>query len=183
MPHTYTTTTDNTYYIKVRRTKKGNPSYYLTRKKDEDCLDIMPAGYEIFEKYDTGQAFIRKVKKSHIEGREVEIIKQELRKNKSLHDFKLDICGDEIRIYVKTRGTNTEVSEILRGLGREAPEAVWSKFIRYEEQMRIMLTQHKNKREFTFLRYCYRSSVDDWIEIEAGSDVAALAKNNLFHLG
>lgn len=183
MPFTFTTTTGKSYYLKARRTKKGNTSYYLTRKGDGDCLEIMPAGYEVFEKYDSGQAFIRKTRKSHIEDKEVEIIKQELRKNKSLYDFKLDIAGDEIRVYVKTKGANTEVSEILRGLGRDIPEAAWSKFVRYEEQMRIMLAQHKNKREFTFLRYCYRGSVDDWIEIDTGSDVAALAKKNLFHLG
>ncbi|NBC07001.1 MAG: hypothetical protein GVY26_07395 [Bacteroidetes bacterium] len=183
MPHTYTTTTDKTYYLKARRTKKGNPSYYLTRKKDEDCLDIMPAGYEIFEKYDTGQAFIRKVKKSHIEGREVEIIKKELRKNKSLYDFKLDTCGDEIRIYTKEKDSDAEASDRLRNLGRDIPEAAWYKFKRYEEQMRISLTQPDGQREFIVKRYCYRSSIDDWMVIDSGRDIKALAEKNLYHLG
>ena len=185
MPHTYTTTQGKTYYLKVRRTKKGNPSFYLTSKEDADCLDTMPAGYEIFEKYDTGQAFIRKIRKSHIEDREVKIIKQELRKNESLYDFKLDICGDEIRIYVKEKGSDAEVPDMLRSLmaisGKD-PEAAWYKFKRYEEQMRISLTQPEDQREFIVKRYCYRSFVDDWMVIDSGSDIQALAKSNLYHL-
>ena len=186
MPYTYTSTTDKTYYLKTRRTKKGNLSYYLTSKGDGDCLDEVPAGYEIFERYDTGQAFIRKVRKSHIEDREVEIIRQELRKNESLYDFKLDICGDEIRIYVKEKGSDTEVPDMLRNLmsisGKD-PEAAWYKFRRYEEQMRVSLTQPEGQREFIVKRYCYRSFIDDWMVIDSGSDIQALAENNLYHLG
>lgn len=186
MPFTFKTTKGKTYYLKSRATKKGNKSYYLTRKKDAECLNEIPRGYEVFEKYDSSQAYIRKTKKSHIEAREVAAVEKELRANKSLHDFKLDICGDEIRIFIKEKGSTAEMPEALKGLfaaTRENPESAWSRLLNYEEQMRINLIQRKDKREFTFSRYCYRGSVDDWIKIDSGSDLEALAKKNLFHLG
>jgi hypothetical protein len=49
--------------------------------------------------------------------------------------------------------------------------------------MRVILTQHKSEREFVFQRYCYRGSIDDWIVIDSGSDLEALAQKNLYHLG
>jgi hypothetical protein len=186
MPFTFKTTKGKTYYLKSRATKKGNTSYYLTQKKDAECLNELPAGYEAFEKYDSGQAYIRKVKESHIEEAEVAAIVKELRQNKSLHDFKLDVCGDEIRIYTNENGSAAEVPSLLKGFlsaTRENPEAMWNRFVRYEERMRIILAQHIGEREFIFQRYCYRGSIDDWITIDSGSDLKALAKKNLYHLG
>jgi len=186
MPFTFKTTKGKTYYLKSRITKKGNTTYYLTQKKDAECLQEVPVGYEVFEKYDSGQAYIRKIKESHIEEAEIAAIGKELRRNKSLHDFKLDICGDEIRIYTKERGVTTEGSELLRGFmsgTRENPGAMLNKFARYEERMRIILVHRKDEREFIFQRYCYRGSIDDWITIDSGSDLEALAQKNLYHLG
>ena len=186
MPFTFKTTKGKTYYLKSRITKKGNTTYYLTQKKDAECLEEVPVGYEVFEKYDSGQAYIRKVRESHIEAAEIAAIEKELRQNKSLHDFKLDVCGDEIRIYTKERGAATEGSDLLKGFlsaTRGNPEATWSRFARYEERMRVILTQHIGEREFIFQRYCYRGSIDDWITIDSGSDLEALARKNLYHLG
>ncbi len=186
MPFTFKTTKGKTYYLKSRITKKGNTTYYLTQKKDAECLSVVPAWYEVFEKYDSGQAYIRKVKASHIEPTEIAAIEKELRQNKLLHDFKLDICGDEIRIYTQESGAANERADLLKGFlsaTRGNPEATWNRFARYEERMRVILTQHKSEREFVFQRYCYRGSIDDWIVIDSGSDLEALAQKNLYHLG
>jgi len=186
MPFTFKTTKGKTYYLKSRITKKGNTTYYLTQKKDGECLKEVPAGYEVFEKYDFGQAYIRKVKESHIEPAEIAAIEKELRQNESLHDFKLDICGDEIRIYTKEKGPTTEGSDLLKSFmatPQENLDAIRNRFVRYEERMRIILTQHKSEREFVFQRYCYRGSIDDWIVIDSGIDLEALAQKNLYHLG
>ena len=88
------------YYVKSRKTKKGNTTYYVTKKRDKDCLDNLPKGYEVFERYDTGVMYIRKIKSSNIKIEEIKIIKRELKSNKSIIDYKLDINGDEIKIYV-----------------------------------------------------------------------------------
>jgi len=50
-------------------------------------------------------------------------------------------------------------------------------FQRFEERMRIKLVEKKGEKEYFVYRYCYRGSVDDWIIIDMGEDLAELAKN------
>lgn len=58
----FTNRRGNIYYVKSKLTKKGNTTYYMTKKKDEDCLNSLPDKYEVFEKPDTGVLYIRQKK-------------------------------------------------------------------------------------------------------------------------
>lgn len=146
------------YFIKSRTTKKGNTTYYMTTKEDETCLDDIPVGYEVFEKYDIGSLFIRKKIESSFTKAEIETLKKHLDKNKSIYDYRLNIHGKEISIYTAESS-------------------------RFEERMKINFFKDKSERNFEVERYCYRGSVDDWIEIGCESDIDKIGNNYLIHLG
>lgn len=176
MTFCYTNIQGKDYFMKMKLTKKGNKSYYMTRKKSADCLNEVPEGYEIFEKYDSGTVYIRKKKEMDFLARDVKIIEKELKKNKLLSDYKLDIHGDLIKIYVVEGGIS---SASPKSLSRLFGGNTFSLFSQFEERMRI----HKKGDEYTLERYCYRGSIDDWIEIDFGADLEEIVKSNLRHLG
>lgn len=146
------------YFIKSRTTKKGNMTYYLTTKEDESCLDEIPKGYEVFEKYDYGSLFIRKKIESLFTQVEIDKLRKHLDKNKSIYDYRINIHGKEIAIYT-------------------------AESIRFEERMRIKVFEDGSERNFEVERFCYRGSVDDWITIGSESDIDKIGSKYLIHLG
>lgn len=179
----------DSFYIKSRKTKKGNPAFFLTKKKDDKCLDIMPNGYEVFEKYDTGVLYVRKKKKSTFTKEEIALVEKELRSNKSLADYKLDVHGEEIKIYISEAGGggggSSQLLKMLGGLGMSENKLknTYEFLKKYEEQMRIISSGDKESRLFQISRYCYRGSIDDWIPIGLDHDFEALIRKFLPHLG
>jgi hypothetical protein len=171
------------YFIKAKLTKKGNRSYFLTTKKDDACLNEMPQGYEVFEKYDSGMMFIRKSKKSNFEPEALAIIERELTQNDSISDYKLDVNGNEVTVYILASGRPGGTAQ--NRFAEPDRDSFFNQGFRgrYEAAMRIKLHLSKSEREVEFMRYCYRGSVDDWITVGGGNDFKALAKEFLYHLG
>ncbi len=177
----FTNRRGDTYYIKSKLTKKGNTTYYATKNKDKDCLDSMPEGYEIFEIPDTCTMYIRRKKKNVFSPKEIEFIEETLKKNEAVAGFSLDIVGDLIKIYVAETDDFERFKSLMKdNFANEKAMDVVKRFVRYEEKMRIIKGKNDN---FVFQRYCYRGSIDDWIQIDGGDDLEHLAETNLRHLG
>jgi len=49
MTLSYTNRNQEVFYFKVAKTKKGNCRYYVTKKIMEDCINVLPEGFEIYE--------------------------------------------------------------------------------------------------------------------------------------
>jgi hypothetical protein len=60
MPLTYANRRGNTYYLTRRQTKTGKAKYHFSKKAIEQVVDEIRAGYEIYERPDTPQVFLRK---------------------------------------------------------------------------------------------------------------------------
>ena len=171
------------YFIKSRTTKKGNITYYLTGKEDETCLNDLPNGYEVFEKYDSGMMFIRKKKKSLFGLEEINALKSGLNKNKSIADYKLNIDGGEMSIYAVTIDSGNSgysgsfMSDLL---GRMKMDGVWR---RYDESMKIIIEKSDTEKVFEIQRYCYRGRIDDWITIGYETDISEVGRKYLCHIG
>jgi hypothetical protein len=163
------------FFIKSKLTKTGKMTYFLTKTKEESCLSSLPEGYEVYERYDLGTMFIRKVQESLFTVNEIKEINSILRKNKSLSDFQLDVCGSEIKIFSLEK---TETGTIPKGF-----IPILINFSRYEFKMKINGFGQNDNRYFEIMRYCYRGSVDKWISIDSGPDLKQLAEENLIHLG
>lgn len=169
------------FYIKSKLTKKGNTTYFMTKKLNKECLDEEPQGFEVFEKPDSRTIFIRRRKPNKFGLKGVNIIKKELERNKNIADFKIDVNGDEVKIYtvdLEDERDNVFVGGLQDVLFSKSKMNVFRKaFQRFEERMRIKLMEKKEEREYLVYRYCYRGSVDDWIIIDAGENLADMTKN------
>ena len=168
------------YFVKSKLTKTGKMTFFLTKTLDEKCLDILPYTYEVFEKYDSGMMFIRKAQPKQFSDNEMKIIESELKKNKSLMDSKIDTYGDEIKIYTVEQDEEMDRME-NRLFGFNSYKML--KYRRYDERMKIKVSGTGDDRQFEVMRFCYRGSIDDWITIDVGDDLKALATHNLVHLG
>ena len=87
-------------------------------------------------------------------------------------DYKIDVKGKAIIVY--TAGQSVET---LAGLFKELhpdPTAnpqlmtVLRGVIQYSPMMQFIL-EEKEQRLFTVQRYCFRGSIDDWIDIDQGN--------------
>lgn len=87
------------FFIRPKATKTGKTTYSLSKTKDDTCLSELPEGYEVYERYDLNMMFIRKMKDSLFTQKDIQTITTILKKNKSLEDFKLDINGNEMKIF------------------------------------------------------------------------------------
>ena len=179
MAKEFKTRKGRTYYIKSRTTKKGNTTYFMTAKLDEECLNKSPDGYEVFEKYDTEIFYIRKKKELNFSNEDLTFIKKELKNNSSIDAYELDVNGGEIKIYTAEKGNGMSSLKSLLSLDKQKMAFLGKALLSYEERLKIQV----EGKEYIVMRYCYRGSVDDWIVIDAGDNLQELAKKNIIHLG
>lgn len=182
MAKTFKSRMGKAYYVKSRKTKKGNTTYFLTTKKDDSCLDILPKEYEVYENYSAQMLYIRKKKERGFSSKDIAIIQAELSKNDAIDGFELNINGNEITIYDLEDKTKQKPS-LLAMIPKDRREIAKAYFMQYSENMRIKKITKKKEVEYHIMRFCYRGSIDDWIVIDAGDDLAALAKANLKLIG
>jgi len=171
------------YYLKSRKTKKGNTTYFLTTKLDDSCLDMLPKEYEVYENYSAKMLYIRKKKKSEFSAEDIAIIERELSKNDSIDGFELNIHGDEIKIYEMEDKSKNLSPDFFRGIAKDKLNIAKAYLMQYTENMSIKKITKKGVVEYLVLRFCYRGSIDDWIVVDAGEDLETLAVSNLVHLG
>ncbi|MBI4646107.1 MAG: hypothetical protein HY738_05780 [Bacteroidia bacterium] len=181
MPIEFKNRVGNIYYIKDKKTKKNNTTYYLTKKLDNDCLDYLPDGFEVFEKYNSGMMFIRKTSLVQFTLNEINIINQELKKNTSIFDYKLDVYGNEIKIYISEKSDYERLNQSDYGILKLLAES--NAFLRFDEVMRIKVITEEDQKQYEFMRYCYRSYIDNWIVIDTGENLENMSKKYLIHLG
>lgn len=179
----YKNTMGDIYYVKAKITSKGNTSYFLTKKKDESCIDILPDAYEVFEKYDTKLMYIRKKKENFYTSEEIQKIKTQLETNKKIYFYKLDIYGELIRIYIVETEEMGRHKKMLKETSFDFSPNIINLFTRYDERIQIKGRIESGKKSYVFYRFCYRGSIDDWISIAYGSNLGDLAKEVLQHLG
>ncbi len=171
----------NTYYIKKRKTKTGKTTYTITKTKSKDCVDKLPQGYEVHERPQTGQMVLRKKVPSAYTLRELNTIKQELQRNDTIDDFKIDIKGNELTIYTsEVRGE--EIFERLFPFMQNRKKELMGMIRNYSAMMKVTI-QEENSRTYIMQRYCFRGSVDDWITIGISPELKKLAKTYIYHLG
>jgi hypothetical protein len=98
--------------------------------------------------------------------------------------FKIDVKGNAIIIYT----ADQDVGAIVNIFKDFAPAMDEAKIrdalrpeIRYSPVLQFVLTDDK-KRTFTTQRYCYRGSIDDWIDIDHGK-LSKLVRTYVKHLG
>jgi len=178
----YTNRKSDTYYLHQSLTKKGNPRYIFSKKKDGKLLKKIPEGYEIYEN-PNGLVFLRKIRTKIFSDEEIAIVDNGVRDNADLEFYKVDVKGNAIIIYLPLQDVDA-FKEVISLSTLKTPERknnLIHKYITFIPEMRLILTD-KEKRLFSLQRYCYRGATDHWLTLETSSGLKRLATKYFKHL-
>ena len=182
MPITYVNAKGQTYYLHQGTTKTGKPKYHFAMKSEGNLAASIPEGFEIYEN-PNAQVFLRRIPPKIITDEERQIVEDGMRKYADVKDYKIDVKGKAIIVY-----TADQSIETLAGLFQDIhpdPTAnpklmtVLRGVIQYSPMMQFIL-EEKEPRLFTVQRYCFRGSIDDWIDHDHGT-LAKLVRTYVKH--
>jgi hypothetical protein len=178
MPVTHVNRKEESYYLHVGTTRTGKPRYWFSRKTDGDLAEALPGGYEVYENPDA-QVFLRKFVPPLVTPAEVDVVRKGLERYAPGQHCIVDVQKEHIVIYHAER-----MSFDLGGFGfghRELP----ARFLSYTKVMRFTLVDEEARR-FGVQRWCFRGSIDRWIDLwMPGSEakLSDLVKKFCPHLG
>jgi len=184
VPITHTNTKGKTYYLHQGTTKTGKPQYYFSMESEGHLAESIPVGFEIYEN-PNAQVFLRRIPPKLITDEERRVVEEGMRTYADVKDYKIDVKGKAIVIYTADQDIGT-LAELFKDLS-PTPSAnrqlmsLLRKEIQYSPMLQFLLEDEK-RRLFTAQRYCFRGSVDDWIDIGYGP-LTTLVKQYVKHLG
>ena len=176
MPVTHVNRREDTYYLHAGTTRTGKPRYWFSRSAEGDLVEAIPEGYEDYENPDA-QVFLRKKRPQVIMPFEVAVVERGLKRYASDQNCLVDVQKEHIVVYHADR-----VTLDLDSFGfRELPPSYRS----YMKVMRFSLID-EDERTFRVQRWCFRGSIDRWIDLwmSGGSGTLAdLVERFLPHIG
>ena len=181
----YTNRKEKRYCLHVGKTKTGKPKYYFSLKTKGQLAEEIPEGFEIYEHPANAQVFLRKKIPPLITELEKKLVEKELQKVAGPRLYIADVKGEEIVIYE----SNENVENLKEIFGSIDPfhdtsrvENIIKSETTYAPIMKFILDDEK-ERTFVVNRYCFRGSIDDWIDIGAPMHLKEASKVFLEHLG
>ena len=142
----------------------------------------MPEGFEVYEN-PNAQVFLRKIQPKIITDEEVAVVDNGMKKFTQLKYYLIDVKKNTIILFLSNQNP-VNLSEIFQSYHKfdaiDIP-SVLPKYLDYSPLMQFVLID-ENKRIFNPQRYCFRGSVDDWIDIGESGKLPELVKTYLKHL-
>lgn len=187
MPVKHTNRKGKTFYLHRSFTSKGNPKYYFSSKKSGDLVEDIPAGFEIHEKPDTAQVFLRKTRPSRITDDEREMTLREARKAAETDHILVEVDGDSLVVHF-AEPNDRLMNELYGDMGlspakfEQLARSFERKYLDYQKVLRFTLAD-ESKRLFSVERWCFRSSIDDWFPLKVASPLAEIVPRYCRHLG
>jgi hypothetical protein len=184
VPITHTNAKGKTYYLHQGTTKTGKPKYYFSMESAGPLAEAIPEGFEIYEN-PNAQVFLRRIPPKIITDEERQVVEDGMRKYAEVQDYKIDVKGNAIVVYTADQDIET-LADVFKDM-YPTPSAnrqlmsLLRKEIHYSPMLQFLLDDAK-RRTFTAQRYCFRGSVDDWIDIGYGP-LTTLVKQYVKHLG
>ena len=176
----YTNRKGQIFYLHQGITKTGKPKYFFSLRREGEAVEKIPVGFEIYENPDARVSLRRKQPKI-ISDDEVRMVDQAMKRLCNLEYYQIDVKKDTITIY--TGEENTGPLEALFGpTAKGKLKELLNRYVPYTAVLRFVL-RDKEKREFTVERYCFRGSIDDWIEIGEVGKLKELVREYVKHLG
>lgn len=165
------------------KTKTGKDQYYFSMKSKGNICTSIPDGYEIYERPNNSQVFLRKIPKKIILDEEVNIVERGMKALSGLEKYKVDISKNIIRIYAPDQDINA-LRNIINGTlnSRLNVNKAINEIVTYSPNMQFKLID-KEKRIFSAQRYCYLGRIDDWIDIGSSGELSELVSEYVVHLG
>lgn len=178
------------YYLQQGKTRSGKPNYYTGRKLTGTPLTALPDGHEFYERPDTAQVVVRRIKPvaiTEFERKQAEAI---VRQTSGLEHFVVAIEDDALVVYtpsVSPAGAD-EVIEMIAGpvLGKvlAMAGALRKERIRHSQYMKMLRFELVNPdtREYRAQRWCFRGSIDGWITLTGCGSLAKVVGQYAKHL-
>lgn len=186
----YTNRRGRVYHIQSHD-RKGKIAYTATRKPTGHIIDQLPEGYEIHERPEDGQLFVRKIVASPISPRERELVEAAARETAKLKYFIVRIEDARLVVYLPTRDPEAGVN-IMRYFvsmtDEQAQEEAKSTLqwslgcLRYAKLLRFRLTDPE-KRHFAADRWGFDGDVADWNALDVDKPLATLLKKHMRDIG
>jgi hypothetical protein len=178
MPVTHVNRKKDTYYLHAGTTKAGKPKYWFSKSTEGDLVEEIPNGYEVYENPDA-QVFLRKIVPQLVTPFEVAIVEEGLERYAPGQNSVVDVHKEHIVVYHAER-MKLDFEGFHFGL-RELPDYHGN----YIKVMRFTLVG-EHHRTFRVQRWCFRGSIDRWIDLwMSGSEgkLADLVKKFCPHIG
>ncbi len=170
------------YYLHVGKTRKGNPTYFFSTKAKGDLADSLPAGYEVYENI-RGQVFLRRPPAKIFTDQEIGQTRQALNNHAEEWRYKIEIKKNAIIIHEASDSFAALEQIATPWKSRQELREYAIRHANYMAVMRFVLVDAE-KRLFLAERFCFRGSVDDWIDIGGGlGQLPMLLKKFVRHLG
>ena len=181
MPVQHVNRKGQTFYLHQKATKKANLKYFFSMKRDGELVESVPEGFEIYEN-PNGQVFLRKIQPKMITDDEIAVVEKGVRELARLQYYRADVKKNVISVFVPNQDVG-RLSEIFPfSLNSREAQGVLAQAITYSAMLRFVLVDDA-KRIFVTQRYCFRGSIDDWIDIGGSDTLSNLVKRYVKHLG
>jgi len=176
MPVTYENFYGDIYYLHKKKTKKGNWSYYFSKKKTGDLVDSIPEGYEIDEKVE-GTVYLVNERPQLITDEEKGIVERSVKNFSEVKYYRIYVKEGVITVYI----AEDSAASLREFIGQFYDEKKFIKYLNFMPMLRFCL-QDDEKRIFNVERYCFRGAIDDWIFLDYGQ-LKNIARKYCSYLG
>jgi hypothetical protein len=180
----YTNYKGETYYLHKGTGKKGSSQYFFSKKEVGPPVKSIPKNYEIYEN-PNGRVLLRKIVPIKISQEEVSVVENSIQQYAKLKDYKIDIKGKAITIYLPDQEVDDLRScfdSLLFVNHSLLDNKSLKNILTYFPMMRFILTD-KKERKFRVERAGFIDPDDDWSLLEGPNDLQKLAKKYCRHLG
>jgi len=182
---TYINRKGKNYHLHIGKTKTGKDKYFFSLKSSGTLAGTIPIGYEIYEN-PNAQVFLQTIQPKLITDIEKAIVEKGMKEHSKIKDYLIDIKKDTITVHTSDQDRD-ELSGILQSLARFHPpkmpiDIILNETLTFTPMLRFILTDEES-REFTAERFCFKGSIDDWINIGGPDSLEDLVKRFVTHLG
>jgi hypothetical protein len=175
------------YYVFQGQTKTGKPKYFASKcETSEKGVKVasLPGESEIFENPRNATVSVRRRKPSSILPAERDLVHRLAAELSAYSCVQTIVDGDRIVIYTPDTGPDAAAAALARDFGPALSRvADWmTRYTNYSADLRFTI-HDVDRRTFVAERYCYRGSVDGWIQIHGPASLESLVRKLVPHLG
>jgi CBS domain-containing protein len=175
MPVSHTNRKGVTYYLHRGETKTGKVRYFFAPRLHDHPIAEIPAGYSISEGVN-GVVSLVKDRPQIITAEEHATVEEALRTLPLAHKYRVVVKDKLITVFELVGQDAFQVADEVAEMSGLPVDTAFvadvASFLqssgRYAAILRFILTDRASRR-FAVERWCYRSSVDGWLELGHGS--------------
>ncbi|NEX16112.1 MAG: hypothetical protein C1943_05625 [Halochromatium sp.] len=191
----YTNRAGQIYHLFEGKTPTGKPRYFFSSRENGKGVRVekMPEGYEVYEHPENAQVFIRKKRPRLITDIEEQFVKKQVASLQTSKRYLVDCKDEKITIYESDADPDyfkdafSELLSLAPNRSTQKRDDAVAAALRiidknYSAMLRFCLDD-KVQRTFIAERFCFRSSIDDWMYLTGPDKFASIVTKYVPLLG